>query len=153
MGKGHPLSIRDVLAAMAAAAAIAACRFVSPSDTDEPLAIQRFVAVPAEIEAGASTMLSWDVEGAESVELDNGIGLVPASGSRTVKPAATTHYLLVAVAGTSLATASIRVVVGPAAPEPSPSPSAEPSPSPSPLPSPSPPPSPSPSPSASPPPG
>jgi hypothetical protein len=149
--KRHPLRRRDVLAAIAVAAGIAACRFVSPSDTDQPLAIQRFVAVPAEIDAGASTVLSWDVEGAESVEVDNGVGLVPASGSRTVKPTATTHYLLVAVAGTSLATASIRVVVGPAGPEPSPSPSAAPSPSPSPSPLPSP--SPTPSPSPSPPPG
>jgi hypothetical protein len=91
-------------------------------------------------------MLSWDVEGAESVELDNGIGLVQATGSRTVHPTATTNYRLVAVAGTSLATASIRVVVTPAGPSPSPSPSPSATPSPSPTPNPSPTPSPSPSP-------
>jgi hypothetical protein len=132
MGHRHPLRCRDVLCAIVIAAAIAACRFVSPSETDQPLAIQRFVAVPAEIDVGASTVLSWDVEGAESVEVDNGVGIVPASGSRTVKPTETTHYLLVAVAGTSLATASIRVVVGPSSPEPSPSPLPSPSPSPPP---------------------
>ena len=103
--------------------ALSGCRFIDPSQTDKPLAIQRFIAVPSEVEAGAPTTLSWAVEGAESVELDNGIGLVPASGSRTVKPMATTTYLLVAVAGTSLATASIRVEVGTSSPTPSPSPS------------------------------
>lgn len=138
MGSAHPFRRRDVAFAIALAAGIAACGFISPSDTDQPLAIQRFIAVPAEIDAGASTVLSWDVEGATSVEVDNGIGLVAASGSRTVKPTATTHYLLVAVAGTSLATASIRVEVGPSSPEPSPSPSPLPSPSPTPSPSPSP---------------
>jgi hypothetical protein len=132
MGNWHPFPRRDVLIGTVIVAGIAACGFIKPSDTAKPLAIQRFIAVPGEIDAGASTVLSWDVEGATSVEVDNGIGLVPATGSRTVKPTATTNYLLVAVAGTSLATASIRVVVGPASPEPSPSPSPTPSPSPSP---------------------
>jgi hypothetical protein len=107
--------------------AVAGCRFIDPSaETDKPLAIQRFIAVPAEVEPGTPTTLSWAVEGAESVELDNGIGLVPASGSRTVKPNASTTYLLVAVAGTSLATASIRVEVGTSSPTPSPGPSPSP---------------------------
>jgi hypothetical protein len=107
--------------------ALAGCRFIDTSaETDKPLAIQRFIAVPAEIKAGTPTTLSWAVEGAESVELDNGIGLVPASGSRTVKPKDSTTYLLVAVAGTSLATASIRVEVGTSGPSPSPSPSPSP---------------------------
>jgi hypothetical protein len=98
------------------------CSLINLTDADPagPLAIQRFVAVPEEIEAGEPTILSWDVEGAESIEIDNGVGLVPASGSRTVRPLATTSYLLVAVADTSLATSSVRVVVAPAAPAPSP---------------------------------
>jgi outer membrane biosynthesis protein TonB len=128
-------------------AALAGCHFIAPSETDKPLAIQRFVAVPSVIDAGAATTLSWAVEGAESVEVDNGIGLVDASGSKTVKPASTTNYLLVAVAGTSLATATIRVQVdGTGAPSPAPSASPTPQPSPTPKPSPSPTPKPSPSP-------
>jgi hypothetical protein len=121
--------------------ALAGCRFIDPSaTTDKPLAIQRFVAVPDTIGEGEATTLSWAVEGAESVEVDNGIGLVPANGSRTVKPAVTTNFLIVAVAGNSLATASIRVEVDEAgaAPSPSPSPSPVPTPKPSPSPSPSP---------------
>jgi hypothetical protein len=115
--------------------ALAGCRFIDPSETDKPLAIQRFVAVPDTIGEGQATTLSWAVEGAESVEVDNGIGLVPANGSRTVKPEVTTNFLLVAVAGTSLATASIRVEVDDAGAAPSPSPSPSPMPSPSPSPS------------------
>ena len=118
-----------------------ACGFVDPTGgSAKPLAIQRFIAIPPEVAAGTPTVLSWDVEGAESVELDNGIGMVQATGSRTVHPAATSTYRLVAVSGTSLATASIRVLVMPApiaSPSPSPS-SPAPSPAPSPSPSPSP---------------
>jgi hypothetical protein len=126
------------LVALVLVTALGGCRFIDPSETDKPLAIQRFVAVPSEIGSGDATTLSWAVEGAESVEVE-GIGLVSANGSRTVRPAATTNYLLVAVAGTSLATASIRVEVGApgAAPSPGPSPKPSPKPSPSPTPSPS----------------
>lgn len=112
---------RAALLVLVLVAVVAGCRFLDTTGTDEPLAIQRFIAVPSEIAPGGATVLSWDVEGAESVEVDNGIGLVPASGSRTVKPEVTTTYLLVAVAGTSLATSSIRVVVE-SPPSPSPSP-------------------------------
>ena len=120
------------------------CGFVPPLGGEKGLAIQRFIAVPSEVAEGSPTMLSWDVEGADSVEVDNGIGLVPASGSRTVRPTATTTYRLLAVAGTSLATSSLRVVVAPLAPSPAPSPTPEPSPSPTPKPSTSPSPSPPP---------
>jgi hypothetical protein len=110
-----------VLLGVALVATAFACRFVDPSGEGKPLAIQRFIAVPAAVGAGASSVLSWDVEGADSIEVDNGIGIVQPTGSRTVRPAATTTYRLMAVAGTSLATASIRVVVTPAS-SPSPSP-------------------------------
>lgn len=112
------------------------------------LAIQRFAASPAEITAGGSTVLSWDVEGAESVQIA-GIGTVPSKGSRQVSPAWSTTYVLTARAGTSSATATLQVVVQPG-PSPSPSPSGSPSPSPSPSITPTPTPSPSPSPSSSP---
>jgi hypothetical protein len=119
----HSVPHKPVLGLVIVLAALAGCRFVDPSATDKPLAIQRFVAVPTEIEPGTATTLSWAVEGADSVEVDNGIGMVDANGSKTVKPTVTTTYLLVAVAGTSVATASIRVEVGSPAVAPSPSPS------------------------------
>lgn len=141
----HALLKRSAGVGIVLVVALAGCRFIDPSETDKPLAIQRFVAVPGTIGTGEATTLSWAVDGAESVELDNGIGLVPANGSRTVKPESTTNFLLVAVAGTSLATASIRVEVDDAA-TPSPSPSASPTPKPSPSPTPKPSPSPTPKP-------
>lgn len=114
------------LSLMLAAAAFA-CGFMKnplePSGDSKPLAIQRFIAVPSSVAPGSATMLSWDVDGAESIEVDNGIGLVQPTGSRTVHPASTTTYRLLAVAGTSLATASIRVVVTGPSPAPSPAPS------------------------------
>jgi hypothetical protein len=144
-------SHRALLGAGAALIATAfACGFVDPSGGSKPLAIQRFIAVPPAVAAGSPTVLSWDVEGAESIEVDNGVGLVQPTGSRTVHPEATTTYRLLAVAGTSLATASIRVVVTLGGPAPSPSPSSSPSPSASGTPRPSPTPSASPSPSPSP---
>ena len=126
--QSHWLPRKRLFLALILAVAPTGCHFVAPSETDQPLAIQRFVAVPSEIEAGAAATLSWAVEGAESVEVDNGIGLVPANGSRTVRPEVTTNYLLVAVAGTSLATATIRVEVAAPGAAPSPVPSAAPTP-------------------------
>lgn len=124
----------------------------------KPLAVQRFVASPADVTAGASTLLTWEVVGAESIQIDNGIGVVPAKGTKQVKPEGTTTYSIAARAGTSRASASVVVSVrndpnGPAptpTPTPKPQPSPTPTPSPSPSPSPTPTPSPSPSPSPSP---
>ena len=116
-------SSRTVAALGLAAAAVIAigCGFVNPISGDsKPLAIQRFIAVPATVAPGAATLLSWDVEGADSIELDNGIGLVQPTGSRSVRPTVTTTYRMWAVAGTSLATASIQVVVIPSGPSPAP---------------------------------
>src|SRR5918994_342713 len=90
------------------------------------LAIQRFAASPAEISAGSSTALSWEVEGAETVQIE-GIGTVPSKGSRQVSPAWSTTYVLTARAGTSSAAATLQVVVQPG-PGPSPSPSGSPTP-------------------------
>jgi hypothetical protein len=112
------------------------------------LAIQRFTASPAEISAGGVASLSWEVEGAETVQIE-GIGTVPPKGSRQVSPAWSTTYVLTARAGTSSAAATLQVVVQPG-PSPSPTPSGSPTPSPSPSVAPTPTPSPSPSPSSSP---
>jgi hypothetical protein len=123
--------------------------FTGPDETGR-LSIQRFTASPDQIDNGAKAMLLWSVEGAESVNIDQGIGEVEASGSMQVTPHASTTYTLSAEGGTSSATASVRVVVSGANPSPSPSPSAGPSPSPSPSTTPSPSTSPSPLPSSSP---
>jgi hypothetical protein len=62
--------------------------------------------------------LSWSVTNASSVAIDNGIGGVGLSGSRTVSPLATTTYALSATnaQGTSRATAQVTVQPAPTAP-------------------------------------
>src|SRR5688572_11061024 len=107
------------------------------------LAIRRFTATPAEIAAGGTASLSWDVEGAETVQIE-GIGTVQPKGSRQVSPAWSTTYVLTARAGTSSASATLQVVVQPG-PSPSPTPAGSPTPHPSVTPTPTPSPSPSPS--------
>jgi hypothetical protein len=109
------------------------------SDGDR-LTIQKFSASPVTIVPGSSTTLAWEVDGADVVTIDNGIGAVPPKGSRQVLPGATTTYSMTAQAGASAVTASAQVVVqGSQAPTPTPSttptPAATPTPTPSATPS------------------
>jgi hypothetical protein len=55
-----------------------------------------FDANPSTIGVGRSAVLTWNVTGADSVMIDQGIGQVPMSGSRTVSPYSTTSYTLTA---------------------------------------------------------
>jgi hypothetical protein len=71
--------------------------------------IVAFEANPATITAGDSTILIWNVSGASSVSIDQGIGVLPAAGSRVVSPTITTVYTL--EASTGLGTAYKSVVV------------------------------------------
>jgi hypothetical protein len=81
------------------------------------LSIQSFTATPSEVVAGSNVTLNWDVSGADSVQIDQGVGSVTASGSKQVMPMVTTVYTLLAKANSnsSSATSSVQVVVTPAA--------------------------------------
>ncbi len=68
-----------------------------PGAEGTPVAVDSFTADPPAIAVGESSTLSWDVSGAESIVIDNGVGLVSATGTATVRPTATTAYTLVAV--------------------------------------------------------
>ena len=72
--------------------------------------IASFTATPSTIPPGASSTLAWSVTGADTIEIDPGIGTVTGS-SVSVSPAVTTTYTLVAtnVAGSSLAHATVTV--------------------------------------------
>lgn len=76
--------------------------------------ITSFSASPGSISPGGSSTLSWDVSGATTVSLDQGIGSVPLSGSRAVSPGVTTTYTLTATstAGSATATAAVSVSGG-----------------------------------------
>jgi hypothetical protein len=133
--------------ALLAAVLAVRCGLIREFTQPTELSIQRFAAAPADLQAGAATTLSWEVEGAETIEIDNGIGTVTAKGTRQVRPEWTTSFNLVARSGSSQATATVQVRVAPMSLG---SPSPSPSPKPSPTPTPSPGASPSPSPSATP---
>ncbi len=78
-----------------------------------PPQIAGFSAEPSAIAQGQSATLSWSVSGATSLTIDNGVGDVTGTTSRSVAPAATTSYLLTARNATGSVTASATVTVTP----------------------------------------
>jgi hypothetical protein len=73
--------------------------------------INTFNANPGSISSGGSSTLVWEVAGASSVSIDQGIGNVAASGTRVVSPGTTTSYTLVATSPAGNVTATTVVSV------------------------------------------
>lgn len=73
--------------------------------------ISSFKASPSSIVQGGSSQLQWQVTGAQTVAIDNGIGQVTASGTITVNPSATTVFTLTAKnqGGSITSTATVNV--------------------------------------------
>ena len=73
--------------------------------------INSFIATPAAILLGGSTILSWNVTGATAVFIDKGIGPVAPVDTKSVSPAATTTYTLTATnaTGTRIQSATVTV--------------------------------------------
>jgi len=79
---------------------------------------------PAAIEKGQSSTLSWNTANAAGVTIDGGIGTVEPSGSREIRPSASTTYMARATGPGGTAVAEARVTVtAPAAVTPPPLPS------------------------------
>lgn len=74
--------------------------------------ITSFVATPSSIQSGGSSTLSWDVSGATSLEIDQGVGDVTGLSSVTVNPTTTTQYTLTATNADGSTDASTTVTVG-----------------------------------------
>jgi RHS repeat-associated protein len=70
-----------------------------------------FSAEPPEIKQGDSTTLAWTTADADSVSIDQGIGSVDLSGSRSVSPQQTTTYVLTATGVGGTTTESVTVTV------------------------------------------
>ena len=70
-----------------------------------------FFADPDIIDIGGMSTLSWSSSNATSVLIDQGIGMVAASGTRSVSPDETTEYTITAVGDkeTAMATATVTV--------------------------------------------
>jgi hypothetical protein len=62
----------------------------------EPPSIVLFTVTPSEINSGGSSTLKWEAKDATSVIIDQGIGELPASGSKELSPSKTTAYTLTA---------------------------------------------------------
>ena len=82
--------------------------------------ISEFSAEPSTIEKGQSSTLKWSVSNANQITIDNGIGSVQASGSRSVYPNETTTYTLRATGpgGTLSKSATVNVTAPPPPPPP-----------------------------------
>lgn len=142
---GRRLKVLGLTALGAAISTLPACNILRQLTGPSVLAIHRFSVSPASVTAGAQATLSWEVVGAESITIDNGVGKVSSLGSVSVAPSWTSVFTLSAKAGGLNAESKVQVVVVPKAvtpiptpvlPSPSPSPSSEPSPSPTPQPNP-----------------
>jgi hypothetical protein len=68
---------------------------------------------PAVINSGSSAALIWDVSGANSALIDQGVGNVPLSGEQQVSPTATTTYTITASGAGGTITKSVILTVNP----------------------------------------
>jgi hypothetical protein len=86
-----------------------------------PPSIIIFSSNPSTVNAGGTSTLLWNVTGATSVNIDQGIGQVSVAGTRVVSPAKSTVYTITATnsAGTVIRSSAIILVSAPA-PQPTP---------------------------------
>lgn len=76
--------------------------------------ISSFTVSPERVFSGQSATLTWRVENASSVDLQPGVGKVALEGARSVRPASTTTYTLLASndAGTTSAECTLQIAAG-----------------------------------------
>lgn len=77
-----------------------------------PPVVVTFSASPTEIKTGESATLLWNVTGAASVTIDQGIGNVAVADTKTVSPTKTTVYTLTATNSAGTKTESVTLTVG-----------------------------------------
>ena len=66
------------------------------NSSEEAVTIVSFKVSPSKIQCGDTTVISWNVKGADKVTIDNGIGRVNLSGSFTFQPNFSTTFTLTA---------------------------------------------------------
>jgi len=82
-------------------------------EVDHPPTITSFTISPNNIAQGNSATLSWSTTGATSASIDQEVGDVSTSGSRSVSPSATTTYTLTAENSHGATTQSVSITVRP----------------------------------------
>jgi peptidoglycan-associated lipoprotein len=94
-----------------------------PAEPPAPSPTISLTASPSAIERGQPTTLSWNSSNATGVTIDNGVGTVEPSGTRTIRPQSSTTYMARAAGAGGNAVAEARVTVtAPAAVTPPPPP-------------------------------
>jgi peptidoglycan-associated lipoprotein len=97
----------------------------APKPTPNPPTVTTFAVEPGTIERGQSATLRWVVKEATQIEIDHGVGLVPAADQRRVSPDEGTTYTLRATGPGGEANASTTLaVMMPPPPTPKPAPPA-----------------------------
>lgn len=91
-----------------------------PPPKPQAARINTFTAEPATIERGQSATLSWNVANATDISIDQGLGTVNATGTRTVFPSNSTTYTLTARSPAGMDMRSVTVNVSTPAPPPPP---------------------------------
>jgi hypothetical protein len=81
-----------------------------------PPVIRSFSSNPATINSGGTSTLWWNVTGATTTSIDQGLGPVDAVGSTVVSPAKTTVYTISATNSTGTITKSATITIGSAPP-------------------------------------
>ncbi len=95
----------------------------TPPPASRAPAVAQFSAEPTSIQRGQSSTLRWEVSGdVSSVSINQGIGTVQNTGSRSVSPSDSTTYMLSATGpgGTTTASATVNVSSPPPPPPPPP---------------------------------
>src|SRR5262245_52576215 len=108
------------------------CNVIDNLTSSDKLLIQKFTVSPDTISPGTTATMAWDVQGAENIQIDNGVGKVLSKGTRQLEPQWTTTYTLIARGGGTSATATAQVIVR--TPQPGPTPTPTPTPGPTPTP-------------------
>lgn len=93
-------------------------RVVPPPPPPPPAPVASISADPATIRSGQCSNLTWNSSDASGTSIDQGIGTVPASGSKQVCPSTSTRYTVTSSGPGGMRTASVSVAV--AAPPPAP---------------------------------
>ncbi len=83
----------------------------APAPPPVPAPTVSLTATPSAIEEGQSTTLAWNSTNATEVTVDGGIGTVPSSGSRVIRPSSSTTYKARATGPGGTAEAEVRVTV------------------------------------------
>jgi hypothetical protein len=111
--KRHLNPLYSLLLLLGLTFGVASCTDDSPTDPgnggDKPV-INSFTATPATIDIGSSTTLAWSVDDAESISIDNGVG-VQTGTSVEIFPGSNTTYTLTATNADGSTTKTVTVTV------------------------------------------